>query len=71
MAVINDDAVAVVKCCCSYSYLKKLAQMGAGKSVPEYFVREKEKWTYKGTDKQYVNDSVKHSTTCHYQISRS
>ena len=44
-------------------HLKKLAQMGAGKSVPEFFVREKEKRTNKGTDKQYVNGSSKHSTT--------
>ena len=39
------------------------------------FAREKEKWTNKGTDKQYVADSLIHSTTVHdqalYQISRS
>ena len=39
----------------------------AEKSVTENFVREKEKWTNKGTDKQYVSDSLLHSTTCHYQ----
>ena len=47
----------------------------AEKSVIENFVREKEKWTNKGTDKQYVADSLIHSTTVHYQalyqISRS
>ena len=55
--------------------LKTLAQTEAEKSVTENFVREKEKWTNKGTDKQYVADSLLHSTTCHYQalyqISRS
>ena len=52
-----------------------LAQIEAEKSVTENFVREKEKWTNKRTDKQYVADSLLHSTTCHYQalyqISRS
>ena len=47
----------------------------AEKSVVENFVREKEKWTNKGTDKHYVADSLIHSTTVHYQalcqISRS
>ena len=33
-------------------HLKKLAQKGPGKSVPECFVREK-KWTNKGTDKLF------------------
>ena len=28
---------------------------------------EKEKWTNKETDKQYVADSLTHSTTCYYQ----
>ena len=36
--------------------LKKLAQMGAEKSATEFFAREKEKWTNKGTDKKYVAD---------------
>ena len=27
--------------------------------------REKEKWINKGTEKQYVADSLIHSTTCH------
>ena len=48
-------------------HLKKLAQMESGKSVPEFFVREKEKLANKGTDKQYVNASVKHSTTLSLQ----
>ena len=41
--------------------------MEAEKSVTENFVREKEKWTNKGTDKPYVADFLLHSTTCHYQ----
>ena len=56
-------------------HLKKLAQMGAGKSVTDFFVREKVNWTNKGTDKQYVAISFIHSTTYQYktlyQISRS
>ena len=60
---------------CCIQNLKTLAQIEAEKSVTENFVREKEKWTNKGTDKQYVADSLLHSTTCHYQafyqISRS
>ena len=47
--------------------LKTLAQIEAEKSVTENFVREKEKRTNKGTDKQYVADSLLHSTTSHYQ----
>ena len=54
---------------------KILGQVVPEKSLTENFVREKEKWTNKGTDKQYVADSLLHSTTCHYQalyqISRS
>ena len=62
---------------CPYLVYKiyRLAQIEAEKSVTENFVRDKEKWTNKGTDKQYVADSFIHSTTCHYQalyqISRS
>ena len=33
----------------------------------ENFIGKKEKWTNKGTDKQYVADSLLHSTTCHTQ----
>ena len=33
----------------------------------EIFIRKKEKWTNKGTNKQYVADSFLHSTTCHTQ----
>ena len=47
--------------------LKTLAQKEAEKSAKEKFVREKEKWTSKGTDKQYGADILIHSTTCHYQ----
>ena len=58
-----------------YTKLKTLSQIEAEKFVTEHFVREKEKWTNKGTDKQYVADSPIHSTTCHnqalYKISRS
>ena len=54
---------------------KILGQVVPEKSLTEKFVREKEKWANKGTDKQYVADSLLHSTTCHYQalyqISRS
>ena len=49
------------------NYLKKLAQTRAEKSVREYFVREKVKWTNKGTDKRYVAVSFIHSATYHYQ----
>ena len=48
---------------CCIQNLKTLAQIEAEKSVTENFVREKEKWTNKGTDKQYVADSLLHSTT--------
>ena len=55
--------------------LKTLSKKEAGKSVKEFFLREKEKWTNKGTDRQYVADSLIDSTTVHYQalykISRS
>ena len=33
--------------------------------MTKIFVREKEKWTNKVTNKQYVADSLLHSTTCH------
>ena len=46
--------------------LKTLTQIEAEKSVTENFVREKEKVTNKGTDKQYMADSLIQSTTCHY-----
>ena len=36
--------------------VKSLAQKGAEKSVKTFFVREKEKWSNKETDKQYVAD---------------
>ena len=42
-----------------YQNLKILSQTEAEKSLTENFVREKEKWTNKGTDKQYVADSLK------------
>ena len=52
--------------------LDMMSKKGAEKSVKEILVREKEN---KGTDKQYVADSLIHSTTVHYQalyqISRS
>ena len=44
--------------------LKIIAQTGAEKSVTEYFVKEKENLTNKGTDKPCVPvDSLTHSTT--------
>ena len=37
--------------------LKTLSEIEAEKFLTENFVREKEKWTNKGTDKPYVTDS--------------
>ena len=48
--------------------MKTLAQMGAEKSVKENFVREKEKWTNKGTDRQYVADSLLHTQLVIYKL---
>ena len=59
------------KISCYYMFIQhllKLAQMGAGKSVTEFFCqRKRKKWTSKVTDKQYVADSFLHSATYHYQ----
>ena len=33
----------------------------------ENFTGKKEKWTNKGTDKQYITDSLLHCTSCHTQ----
>ena len=41
--------------------------MGAEKSVTEILIREKVKWTNKGTDKQVMADSFLHNTTYHSQ----
>ena len=41
--------------------IKTPAQIEAENYVTENFVRKKEKWTNKGTDKQHVADSLKHS----------
>ena len=38
---------------------------GAEKSVTEISIRQKEKWTNKGTDKQETADYFLHSTTYH------
>ena len=38
--------------------LKALSKIKAEKSVTKKFVREKEKWTNKGTDTQYIADSL-------------
>ena len=46
---------------------KTLAPIGAEKSVTEISIGEKEKWTNKGTDKQYVAVLLFHNTTHHYQ----
>ena len=55
--------------------LKKLAYIRAERSVTEISIREKEKWTNKGTDKRDMADSFLHNTTYHtqclYQISSS
>ena len=50
-----------------YTKFKDPVQKEAEKSVIENFVREKEKWTNKGTDKQNMADSLIYSTTVHYQ----
>ena len=50
-----------------YTKLKTLAPIGAEKSVTEISIREKEKWTNKGTEKQYVAVLLIHNTTHHYQ----
>ena len=42
-----------------------LVQVVPEKSLTENFVREKEKWTNKGTDKPYVADSLTHITKCY------
>ena len=47
--------------------LKTLAPIGAEKSVTEISIGVKEKWTNKGTDKQYVAVLLLHNTTHHYQ----
>ena len=50
-----------------YTKLKTLAPIGAEKSVTEISIGEKEKWTNKVTDKQYVAVLLLHNTTHHYQ----
>ena len=40
---------------------------GNAYDLRKFCEREEEKWTNKGTAKQYVADSLLHSTTCHYQ----
>ena len=47
--------------------LKTLAPIGAEQSATEIFIGEKEKWTNKETDKQYVAVILLHNTTHHYQ----
>ena len=49
-----------------YTKFEDQGPIEAEKSVTESFVGEKEKWN-KETDKQYVADSLLHSTTCHIQ----
>ena len=46
---------------------KTLAPIEAEKSVTEIFIWEKEKWTNKETDEQYVSVFLLHNTTHHYQ----
>ena len=50
-----------------YTKFENTAPIGAEKSVTEISVGEKEKWTNKGTDKQYVAVLLLHNTTNHYQ----
>ena len=47
--------------------MKTMAPIRTEKSVTEMFIGEKEKWTNKGTDKQYVAAFLLHNTTHHYQ----
>ena len=51
-------------------HLKTLAQNSKGslEICDNFFVGEKENWTNKGTDKQYVANSFIHSATYHYHI---
>ena len=55
-----------------FAYLKvytKFENTGSNKSwesVTEISIGEKEKWTNKGTDKQYVAVLLLHNTTYHY-----
>ena len=55
--------------------INTLSLIGAEKTVTEVIMREKEKWTNNGNDKQKVADFFIHDTTCHtqclYQISKS
>ena len=44
-----------------------MAPIVAEKSVTEISIGEKEKWTNKRTDKQYVAVLFLHNTTHHYQ----
>ena len=70
-----DFVFSVTYGCSHHVYKMTLSKKETKKSVKEIFIREKEKWTNKRTDKQYVADSLIHSTTVHYQalyqISRS
>ena len=50
-----------------YINLKTLAPIGAERYATEISIGEKEKWTNKGTDKQYVAVVLLHNTTHHYQ----
>ena len=57
-----------------YIYMKTLASIGAKKSATEIFIGEKEKWTNKGTDMQYVVVfcyTIQHWYQALYQISES
>ena len=45
--------------------LKKLAQLGAEKSVTQFFSERKKNGQNRVTDKQYVADSLIHITSCH------
>ena len=44
-----------------------MAPIGAEKSVTEISIWEKEKWTNKGTDMQFVAVLLLHNTTHNYQ----
>ena len=56
-----------------FAYLKvytKFENIGSNRSweiCDRNFLEEKEKWTNKGTDKQYVAVILLHNTTHHYQ----
>ena len=52
---------------CLVKKLSQIRQIGAEKSLTEVSIREKEKWTNKGTDMQEMADYFLHNITYHSQ----